>query len=179
MLKSGKQWPIFVAVAILGVVGLSYWTIKETMKTDLTQSDMYMSKYQYIDENINDYLMKKIEFKKHYDISLSKIDISKEKGFVQFHITDKSQKSVDDAQMELIFTRPISDAKDIKLKPSSIKNGVYSFEGIDLPKKGRWNILLHVKIGQFELFDNLKTDTRTNEVYSVEEAKKLKEASSY
>jgi len=56
MLKSGKQWPIFIAVAIFGVVGLSYWTIKETMKTDLTQSNIYMSKYQDIDENINDIL---------------------------------------------------------------------------------------------------------------------------
>ncbi len=167
MLKSGKQWPIFVAAAIMGVVLLSYWTIKETMQTDLSQSDMYLSKYQNIDENINDYLQKNIEFDRRYEAKLVDIDLGKKEGFIRYLITTKKGKPVDNAQIELVLTRPIADAKDLKLTPSSVKEGIYSFEHIHLPKKGRWDLILHIRIGQNERFYNLKADTRTKTVKPI------------
>ena len=169
MLKSGKQWPIFVAVAIMGVVGLSYWTIKETMKSDLSQSDMYMSKYQDIDENINDYIVKNINFDKKYVAKVVDIDLASQEGYIRYKITTKSNEPVNDATVELVLTRPVADAKDVKLTPTKTDQGIYSFEGIHLPKKGRWNLRFHIKIGKLERFENLKADTRSKEVYKIKE----------
>ena len=167
MLKSGKQWPIFVAVAIMGVVLLSYWTIKETMQTDLSQSDMYMSKYQNVDENINEYLQKNIEFDRKYDVKLVDIDLGKKEGIIRYSIMSKSGGAVNDAKIELVLTRPIADAKDLKLTPTKAANGIYSFEHIVLPKKGRWDLILHIRIGEKERFFNLKADTRTKTVKPI------------
>ncbi len=169
MFKSGKQWPIFIATAIMGVVTLGYWTIKETMKSDLSQSDMYLSKYQDVDENINDYLAKNIEFNKYYKAKVIAIDLDSDNGFIRYKIVTSSSAPVSDANVSLVLSRPIADAKDIKLTPSKIENGVYSFENIKLPKKGRWNLHFYVIIGKFEKFDNLKADTRSKEVYKVKE----------
>ena len=44
-------------------------------------------------------------------------------------------------------------------KPVS-ENGVYTFEAIDLPKPGRWDIMAKVTIGEYQRYYNLKADTR-------------------
>jgi len=167
MLKSGKQWPIFVATAIMGVVGLSYWTIKETMKTDLSQSNIYMEKYQSVDENINEIIEANIAFDKKYTLELTKHELGKKDAYIEYTLHTKDGKPVNDAKMKLVLTRPISDAKDIVLRPTQIKNGTYSFENIHLPKRGRWNLLLRVNVGKNERYYNLKADTRTYKIAEI------------
>ena len=169
MLKSGKQWPIFVSLAIMGVVGLGYWTIKETIKSDLSQSDIYLSKYQNVDEHINDYLEKNIEFNKHFTAKVVSAKLSEKNTSIEYGIATKSNIPVNDANVTLVLSRPIADAKDITRKPDRIENGVYVFEGITLPKKGRWNLYFHTKLNGYERFDNLKADTRYKGVYDINE----------
>jgi len=162
MIKNGKIWPVMIALSIMGVVVLSYWTIKQTFKADLTQSDMYMSSYQNVDENINDIIAKKIDFNKNYTIQIDSFDLSKG-GYVRYKLTDKTGNMVNDANLTLIFSRPSNDAQDMKVKPSEIKNGIYSFE-VNLPKEGRWDLMLYVKVGDKERYYNLKTDTRSKKI---------------
>ena len=162
MIKNGKIWPIMIAVSIFGVVLLGYWTIKKTFTADLTQSDMYMSTYQNVDENINDIIAKRIDFNNNYTITIDSFDLGKG-GYVRYKLTDKNGNVINDANLTLIFSRPTNDAKDIKAKPSSIKEGVYSFE-VDLPKEGRWDLMLYVKAGNKERYYNLKTDTRSKKI---------------
>ena len=163
MIKNGKIWPIMIAVSIFGVVLLGYWTIQKTFTADLTQSDMYMSTYQNVDENINDIITKKISFNKNYTIAIDSFDLGKD-GFILYKLTDKQGKNVNGATLELVISRPSNDAKDIKLQPTKVQNGVYSFEHINLPKEGRWDLMLYIKAGDKERYYNLKADTRSKKI---------------
>ena len=165
MLKSGKQWPIFIAVAIFGVVGLSYWTIKETMTADLSQSDLYMSYYQNVDENINDIIAANIAFDKEYTLKLVAVNLGTKEGRVIYEIRKKDGTPVNDANVKLVLSRPVNDAKDIVLKPTKIEDGKYYFENIQLPKKGRWNLMLKVDLNQKRRYYNLKADTRSDKAF--------------
>ncbi len=163
MIKNGKIWPVIIAASIFGVVLLCYWTIKQTFQADLTQSDMYMSNYQNVDENINDIILKKINFNKKFNLKLQSFNLQKD-GSVVYSITDKHGNGVNNAILSLVFSRPSNDAKDIILKPAKMVNGIYTFEKIDLPKEGRWDLMLHVKIGDQERYYNLKADTRSKKI---------------
>ena len=165
MVKSGEQWPIFIAVAIFGVVVLGYWTIKETMRADLTESNIYMDRYQNVDDNINEILEANIEFDKSYTLKLEFIDLGSKSAKIVYMLTDKSGKPVDDAQAKLVMSRPVSDAEDISLKPTKIEKGKYIFENIHLPKEGRWDLLLEVKAGDKTRYFNLKADTRSEKTF--------------
>ncbi len=165
MLKSGKQWPIFIAVAIFGVVVLGYWTIKETMKADLTESNLYMSYYQNVDDDINDILEANIAFDRNYVLKLDFLDLGSKKGKLIYSLRDKKGNPVSDAKVELLISRPVNDAKDIPLKPTKVENGKYIFEKIDLPKEGRWDLLLKVQVGDKTRYLNLKADTRSKKAF--------------
>ena len=164
MFKSGKQWPIFIAVAIFGVVILGYWTIKETLKADLTESNLYMSYYQNVDENINDILEANIQFDRNYTLKLVFHDINAQNAKVVYQVTDKNGNAVNDAKVELIISRPVDDAKDMKFTPTKIENGKYIFENIHLPKEGRWDLLLKVQVGKNTRYLNLQADTRNTKI---------------
>ncbi len=165
MLKSGKQWPIFIAVAIFGVVILGYWTIKETMKADLAESNLYMSYYQNVDDNINEILEANIAFDKNYVLKLAFLDLNDKNGKVIYTLHDKSGKELSDAKVELVISRPVNDAKDISLKPTKVENGKYIFENIHLPKEGRWDLLLKVQVDGKTRYLNLKADTRSKKAF--------------
>ena len=165
MLKSGKQWPIFIAVAIFGVVILGYWTIKETMKADLTESNLYMSYYQTVDDDINDILEANIAFDKDYVLKLTFLDLSGKNGKLIYSLSDKNGNPISNAEVNLVISRPVNDAKDIPLKPTKVENGKYIFENIHLPKEGRWDLLLKVKVGDKTRYLNLKADTRSKKAF--------------
>ncbi len=164
MFKSGKQWPIFIAVAIFGVVILGYWTIKETFKADLTESNLYMSYYQNVDENINDILEANIAFDKNYTLKIVEHNLDPKNTTVVYSLVDKKGNPVNDAQMELVVSRPVNDAKDMKFSPSKIQKGNYVFTNIQLPKEGRWDLLLKVQVGKNTRYLNLKADTRKKSI---------------
>ena len=165
MLKSGKQWPIFIAVAIFGVVILGYWTIKETMKADLTESNLYMSYYQNVDDDINEILEANIAFDKDYILKLTFLDLTGNNGKLVYSLTDKNGKPIGDAKVDLVISRPVNDAKDIQLKPTQVENGKYIFENIHLPKEGRWDLLLKVQVDGKTRYLNLKADTRSKKAF--------------
>ncbi len=164
MIKNGKIWPIFIAVAIFGVVLLGYWTIKETAKADLKESDIYMSYYQDVDDKINDIIAAKIAFNKHYQIQKALIDLSNlQSPTISYKITTVDQKPVNNASLELVISRPDSSVEEIKSKNYSVQDGIYTFHDIKLPKEGRWDLMLKVQVGEYHRFYNLKADTRAKE----------------
>jgi hypothetical protein len=167
MIKNGKIWPVMIAVSTFGVVLLGYWTIKETLKADITESNAYMSKYQSIDENINDYIYKKIAFNKKYNLKLKDFNLAKDGSFVEYIITTKDNKAVNNAKLELLISRPSDDAKDIILKTYNVKDGIYRFENFKLPKEGRWDLILKVEIDKDSRFYNLKADTRNKKTKEI------------
>jgi len=168
MIKNGKIWPIMIGISIFAVVLLGYWTIKETLSADLTESNAYMSKYQSVDENINEIIAKKIAFNKAYRLSYEEIKLSKDGSIIKYKLLTVDGKPVNNAKMKLIISRPVNDTKDITLDKYDVNNGIYRFEKINLPKEGRWDLILKVNIGDKERFYNLKADTRKDKLKEFE-----------
>jgi len=160
MIKNGKIWPVGIALAIFGVVLLSYWTIKEASIADLTQSSVYDSKYQEVDKNINDIIISKIKFNRKYNLTFEDINLDKNNSVIIYKITDKNNKPINNAKLELKLVRPDSSVKDIVFTKPIISNGIYEFKDVKLPKEGRWDLYLKVTIGDDQRFYNLKADTR-------------------
>ena len=165
MIKNGKIWPVIIALAIFGVVVLSYWTIKETAQADLTQSNVYMENYHNVDDTINDIIMARVAFDKRYTITLKSLNLSSGDEKIIYEVRDKNGTPVTNAQLELLISRPISDAKDIKLHPTKKGKGKYIFENFSLPKPGRWDLLLKIEVGENMRYYNLKADTRSTKAF--------------
>jgi len=68
IIKSGKLWPYAIGLAIAGVFGLGAWTITETEKAHIQESDAYMTNYQDADAKANDLIKSRIAFDKQYKL---------------------------------------------------------------------------------------------------------------
>jgi len=169
-LESGKQWPIGVALAILGVVGLGTWTIIETGKADMQESDAYMTNYQNADANANKLIKQRIAFDKAYRLKFASNKISQTGGDVKYLLTTKDGKAVSGAKMLLEISRPETEIYTKRFKNPKFKNGVYVFENIAFPKAGVWNLLLKVDVDGKSRFYAIKTDTRITNDKSIQEA---------
>lgn len=156
--NSGIIWPIGISLAILCVVGLGAWTIVETGKEPVEESDIYMNKYQDVDNNANDFINAKIAFNKKYSIEYLGDKLNPEDAKFVYKITTKDGTVVNDAKIKLIATRPQTHKQDTKLPDANVSNGVYSFE-TKLPGVGRWDIMASIEIGTDKRYYNLHMDT--------------------
>ncbi len=156
--NSGIIWPIGIAISLLCVVGLGAWTIVETGKEPVEESDIYMNKYQDVDNNANDFINAKIAFDKKYSIAYigEKLDANDAK-FI-YKITTKDGQLVNDAKIKVIATRPQTHKQDLILEDANISNGMYSF-ATKLPGIGRWDIMASINIGADKRYYNLHMDT--------------------
>lgn len=160
------RWPIAIGISLMCVVGLGAWTIMETAKEPVEESDIYMNKYQDVDNNANDFINAKIAFDKKYSIEYlgEKLDANNAK-FI-YKITTKNGELVNDAKVKVIATRPQTHKEDIILEDANISNGVYSFS-TKLSGIGRWDIMASIIIGTDKRYYNLHMDT-TKEKKPVE-----------
>ncbi len=161
----GKKWPWIIVLSILGVVGLSWWTVKIAVTHPVQLSDLDMQDYHHFDRDINGIIKARIAFNKKYDIQYITESFKPDRAEVKFKITDKSGTPVEDANLTLRLTRPGTHAFDRKLELADSKDGVYTFETVTLPKPGRWDILVRVQVGDNYRFLNLKADTRYANVF--------------
>jgi len=159
--NSGIIWPIGISLSLMCVVGLGAWTIVETGKEPVEESDIYMNKYQDVDNNANDFINAKIAFDKKYSIEYLGEKLNAENAKFVYKITTKDGELVNNAKIDLIATRPQTHKQDIKLSKADIKEGVYSFE-TKLPGIGRWDIMASIEIGKDKRYYNLHMDTRTD-----------------
>ena len=158
---NGLRWPIGIAVAILCVVGMGAWTIVETSKEGLQESDIYMTNYQDADTNANALINAKISFNKKYDIKYLGKQLNADNAQLIYKITTKDGKSVNDAKVKVIVTRPQTHDEDITLNNPKVDDGVYSF-ATKLPGIGRWDVMASLEVGADKRFYNLKMDTRAD-----------------
>ncbi|WP_345992731.1 FixH family protein [Sulfurimonas sp. HSL-1716] len=159
--NSGMIWPIAIGLSILGVVGLGAWTIVETSKAPVEESDIYMTYYQDADANANKIINATIAFNKKYNIQYLGKRLDPNNSQIIYKITTKEGKNVDNAKVKVIITRPQTHQFDMTLNDPKVSDGTYSFE-TKLPGIGRWNIMAQIEVGDNKRFFNLKTDTRTD-----------------
>ncbi|MDD5159796.1 MAG: FixH family protein [Sulfuricurvum sp.] len=156
----GTKWPIIIALSIAGVIGMSVVTIKIASSHPVEMSNYEMLSYHDYDHGVNDIIEAKIAFDKKYSIVFLTPQILEKGTVIEYKITDKSGNAVNNAKIEAVLTRPDLNKFDVNLTNPSISEGKYTFNPVDLPKVGRWDILTKVTVGSDKRFFNLKADTR-------------------
>jgi hypothetical protein len=167
-IDSGTKWPFIIAGGILGLIGLCVWTIIVTSEDPVEESHLYMTYYQKADAEANLIINNKIAFNKKYDIQYISKRLNPNDAKIVYKITTKNGQPVDDAKLKVIVTRPSTDRFNVTLeKPPVESKGIYTYT-TKLSGPGRWNIMARVKVGRYERFYNIKTDTRNNDYITQE-----------
>lgn len=159
-LESGKIWPWAIIIAIFLVIGAGALTVTKALENPVQESEIYMRYYQHTMKDMNDIIKARISFDKKYKISFITDQISSNTTTLKYKITTINGDPIDGAKLMVRLTTPYDHNSDIDLANPSVKDGVYTFETVKLPKEGRWNIMAKVEIGDFSRYYNLKADTR-------------------
>ncbi|WP_457594336.1 FixH family protein [Hydrogenimonas sp.] len=155
--KEINFWPYAIVGMILTVVMLSVWTIKVALKNPVQLENSYMMKYQDVDDNINEILLKQRAFDAKYSVSLEGNRLQRQGNRVSVVLTDKAGAPLEGAEIVALVTRPDSTEYDIRLNRFTREGVEYRSETFDLPKDGRWNIVVRIKAGRDEGFKTYKT----------------------
>ncbi|WP_345985714.1 FixH family protein [Sulfurimonas sp. HSL-1656] len=161
----GRKWPWIVVGGILGVVGLSYWTVKIALDNPVQMSDLDMQDYRHFEHDANTIIRNKIAFDKQYELTYVTETFKADGATVKFRLLTRDGAPVDDANITLRLTRPGTHEFDMPVGIGTVESGIYTFETVTLPKEGRWDILAQVNIGDDKRYLNLKADTRYPNVF--------------
>jgi hypothetical protein len=160
----GTKWPIIIALSIAGIIGACIWTIKVALNNPVELSNYGMQNYHDYDSNVNQIISDKIAFDHNYTIAFLTPQITEKGSTIEYKVSDKSGKAVNDAKLEVILTRPDLKEFDTNLSNPVVAEGKYTFAPIDLPKAGRWDIMAKISVGNLQRYYNIKADTRKPEI---------------
>ena len=158
--SAGKKWPWIIGVSIVAVIGFSIATIKVALNNPVEMSEYGMQNYHSYDDKVNDIIKAKISFDQNYTIAFLTPQITEKSALIAYKISDKSNNAINDAKVEVVLTRPDTTDFDLNLSNPTVNEGKYTFNAVDLPKVGRWDILAKVSIGDKQRYYNIKADTR-------------------
>jgi hypothetical protein len=161
----GKKWPWIVLGSILGVVGLSYWTVNIALKNPVQLSDLDMQDYRHFEHDANENIRARIAFDKKYSVEYVTETFKPETATLKFKVTTRAGAPVDDADITVRLTRPGTHEYDRNVSVDTVKEGVYTFKTVTLPKAGRWDVLSSITVGNDRRYLNLKADTRYPNVF--------------
>lgn len=164
-INAGKKWPWIIGLSIVGVIGLSVATVKVAINNPVEMSKYAMQSYHDYDDNVNDIITAQIAFDQNYTIAFLTPQIQEKKSVLVYQVRDKSGKAIDDAKVEVVLTRPDTTDFDLNLSSPTVSEGKYTFNAVDLPKVGRWDILAKISIGDKQRYYNLKADTRNSNTF--------------
>ncbi len=163
--NSGRIWPYAIAASIILVFGFCVATIVVSMKLPVEKSDTYMMNYHEADASANELIKSQIAFDKEYVIKYVTDGLNTQNSILKYKILDKDNNPVNEADMVVVVTRPNNHKYDQELTNPKVQDGIYTFESIELPKEGRWDIMAKVNIGDKSRFYNVKADTRYSEAF--------------
>lgn len=157
----GTKWPIIIALAIAGVVGMSVVTLKVASKYPVEMESFEMHSYHDYDHGVNEIIEAKIAFDKKYTLSFITPQLAEKGAVVAYKVTDKSGNAVNNATVQVVLSRPDCSTYDLNLSNPTVNEGTYTFSPIDLPKAGRWNIVAKFSVDKDARYFSLKADTRS------------------
>ena len=159
-INAGKKWPWIIGLSIIGVVAACVVTVKVALNNPVEMSKYGMQSYHDYDDNVNDIINAQIGFDQNYTIAFLTPQVTEKGTVIAYKISDKLNKEINSAKVEVVLTRPDTTDFDLNLSNPTVSDGKYTFAAVDLPKVGRWDILAKVSIGDKQRYYNLKADTR-------------------
>ena len=163
--SSGKIWPYAIGISILLVFGACMATIVVANTLPVEKSHTYMMGYHEADAKANELIKARIAFDKEYKVEYITDGLSIDNSIIKYRVSDLNSKTVEDAKIEVIVTRPNNHKHNQNLNSPVFKDGVYAFSSIKLPLEGRWDIMAKVTVGDLQRFYNVKADTRAKEAF--------------
>ena len=175
-LSSGRQWPIGIAAGTVFIVFACAMTIYIALLQPVEENSDMMAEYHTLDANVNKVIVAGISFDRKYKLTYIGKGVSQEGSVIAYRVEDLQGKPVNEAQLEVILTRPITHADNFTLGKPRIENGNYYFDHVKVPHKGRWNILARVSVNDEYKHMNLKSDTMQENVFEYGFGKEMRNA---
>ena len=160
----GKYWPYMILGFLAIGITLGYWTVKHAVGLPVHESNEYMMIYQKADRDANKILEAQKRFDKRYRVGIADMKLSDFKpehlkrdpgkivalnptNRISYIVTDREGKTVADANVSLLLTRPHTDKEDRRFDHLPFKNGYYVLEKLTLKKPGRYILRVRVQKG--------------------------------
>jgi hypothetical protein len=136
------KWPLIILAFIAFGAGLSTWTLTKAFNAPVQMADDYMMDYQQVDMHIEDILDSKAKFDAKYriDIERKKLKLATPQSVVIKVIDKASNTTVDNAQLDVVVTRPFTKENDVWFKGLKAQNGEYTVGPFKLQAPGRWQV---------------------------------------
>lgn len=167
--NQNRFWFMFVMSILFFGIGMIVWTVQQATSVKVQESNNYMLKYQMADMNINKIMELEAKFNAKYKIALQNttlltldeehqnsnakrvqpkpIKLTLGENSFQYAITTHQGKTVEDANVSFLLTRPHT-REDDQTAEVSFNGSVYVTEPLALSKKGRYTLLLKVQINE-------------------------------
>jgi hypothetical protein len=151
---SKNYWPHSIAfILLLGVIACA-WTIKIALDNPVEMSNMFMQKYQNVDDNINELILSEKKFDSKYTIKMLNDNLRVGKNIISLELRDS--ELVQNATLIALITRPETTKFDQVIENVNFVDGQYKIENIDITKTGRWILRVQIKINDLITFKNFE-----------------------
>ncbi|NQY95199.1 MAG: FixH family protein [Campylobacteraceae bacterium] len=158
--KNNKKsfWPYGIIISIALVAIACIINVKIALDNPVEYDTYFLSNKQVLDEDINDLLASQLMFNEKYTVEVIYDKFKEKNNEVKIKIINKkTQEVIENANLELLITRPDVSTFDIRPKFIGLIDQEYVFEPFNVNKKGRWQILFTASIGKLSSFIKLET----------------------
>jgi len=148
MTKTKNYWPHGIVLVLIFMVCACAAVVIIAIKNPVQMDSFYMEKYQQVDENINEIMAEQKVFDENYalEYKTKKFIIGAQNSF-ELSIKNKKDGSLlKKAEIKLMVTRPETNEFNQVISAKQAINGMFIFNGIQVTKPGRWQILTKIHI---------------------------------
>lgn len=164
-MSDGKQWPIGIIISIILIVIACVATVYVALLQPVKEDQDMMAGYHSLNARANDMIAAAIKFNTKYTLTYVGEGVSLEGSSIAYKIEDADARPVNNAMVTVVLSPPIVGEDQILLDNPYVENGIYTFKDVKVAKKGRWNILTKISVGDDYRHMNLKSDTTDKDVY--------------
>ncbi len=145
--KEKSYWPEGITAIVLVVVGLIIWTVDIAISNPVSNEKKFGMKYQDVDENYNEIQKMQKDFLSAYKVETlnSKLAIGSNK--IEMRLVNIDKKPVQDAEVDIVLSRPHTDADNKPLGTPTYKDGIYESKSFEVKKEGRYRLVYNIKVG--------------------------------
>lgn len=172
--KRTNFWPESVAAILIAAALLLVWTVYKTSSMPVQEENVFMSTYQDVDMNAEDFVRQNNRFFAQYDIKLHSDFVQKEydeefykkRGMfkrvidpskpIVLQVVDKKDSAVNVDAINVIISRPTTRASDKEAALVKQDRGVYALQEVSFDQSGRWQLVIKVAIGEYVGYKNIE-----------------------
>lgn len=159
--KQKTFWPYGILLSIFAIIIACIATIIFSLDYPVYSDNFYFEKYRKVDENFDKIEKSQKNFDAKFSVAILNQKAQMNANSVEISIKPKIDFDIKKLKAEILLTRPETSEFDKNLK-STLNDEILKTEIFDLPKPGRWQILLKISdeidIGfyKFEISTNAK-----------------------